>query len=436
MRNPLLLLCSFAASIHAQQDPRELLVSVRQKVMQTVDRLPRYMCTLTIDRAQYELSAGRAASSCDGLAAQQKTAQGRLHLGVSDRLRLDVAVAATNEIYSWVGEDRFNDRSLFDLVRQGALQTGSFRSFLSSIFGSSAASFSYDGDDTLNGRPVAEFGYRVPLDQSTYVFGNRRQDVKTGYQGTILVDPNTADLVRLIVDTDQLPPEVGACQATTTLDYTRVRLNDADFLLPTEARLHIVNTSGTENDNRTIYSGCHEFLGKSKLTFDEPALDAGAAASGGALANRPFALPAGRPFNVAFTQSIDTASAAAGDPIRAKLTTAIRDDSSKILAPAGAEVTARIIKLQHFYGPSAASSVTLAVKLEAIEVGGVPQPIMATLDKSRERFAKEKGLGKRVELGSLDSLEDPALGVFEFRDATANYVIRDRMESTWVTMTP
>jgi hypothetical protein len=440
MRILLLLLCSFAASMQAQQDPRDLLVGVRNRVMQTVDRLPRYMCTQTIDRAQYEPTGGRRTSSCDDLAAQKKTAQGRLRLSASDRLRLDVAVAATDEIYSWVGEDRFDDRSLFDLVRQGSLQTGSFRTFLSSIFGSDAASFSYNGDTTVNGRPLVEFGFRVPLEKSNYVFGNRRQEVKTGYEGSLLVDPKTFDLARLIVTTSQLPTEVGSCQATTTMDYARVRLNEADFLLPTEAQLNILGIDGTEKQNRTVYSACHEFLGKSKLTFDEPAPGPGDLAAGGVSTNRPFVLPPGRQFTVAFTQSIDTATAAAGDPVRAKLTTAIRDDSSKVVVPAGAAVTVRIVKLQHFYGASSAS-VTLGVKLESVDVGGTPQPLAAALDRTSQRFAKDNsgkagGLGQRVELGSLDALEDRAAGVFEFRDAKANYVVKDGLESTWVTMAP
>src|ERR1700734_3420287 len=108
MRTPLLLLCSYAASVQAQQDPRDLLVGVRNKVVQTVDKLPRYMCTQTIDRSQYEPTLGRSGASCDDLAARKKSGQSRLRLSESDRLRLDVAVADTNEIYSWVGEDRFD----------------------------------------------------------------------------------------------------------------------------------------------------------------------------------------------------------------------------------------------------------------------------------------------------------------------------------------
>jgi hypothetical protein len=187
-------------------------------------------------------------------------------------------------------------------------------------------------------------------------------------------------------------------------------------------------------------------VGKSRLTFDDP--EPGALPSSGVPVNRPFAWPPGRRFTVTFTQSVDTASAAAGDPIRAKLTTAIRDDSSKILVPAGAAVTVRIVKMQHFYGP-ASSSLTLAVKLETVEVKGTPQPIAARqdttmdttkdttrADTSRARFAKENGLGRRVELGTLDTLEDRTAGVFEFRDAKASYVVKDGLESAWVTLAP
>jgi hypothetical protein len=395
--------------------------------METVRRLPRYMCTETIDRTQFEPDIGRQGSACD-----QPSLQRKLRLAESDRLRLDVGVAANGEIYSWVGENRFDDRSLFDIVRQGAVQTGGFRSFLLSVFESEAATFSYNGDETVNGRTLVELGYRVPLEKSTYVFGNRGQHVTTGYEGTFLVDPQTADLARLVVSTDQLPPEVSSCHATTTLDYARVRLNEADFLLPAEAKLRILNLDGVELENRTVFSSCHEFVGKSKLSFDAPEADASAESAGKSGA---FAWPENRLFDVMFTQGIDTATAAAGDPIQAKLKTAIRDANSTVIAKEGAAVTGRIVKLQHFFGAKS-SSITLAVKLETVDVNGTPQPIFAAPFRPGVRFAKDKGLSRRVELGSLDNLEDPNAGVFDFRDVNANFLIKAGMESNWVTTKP
>jgi hypothetical protein len=438
----LLLLCSFTAAAWAQgvpagqspaDDPKDLLLRVRNNLMGTIERLPRYMCTLTIDRAQYDPDPFEPPPSCDDVIGRKNKGQVQPRPSETDRLRLDVAIAVTNEIYSWVGEDRFDDRDLFDLVRQGAVQTGSFSTFLSSIFTGSAASFSYNGDTALGGRPLVEFGFQVPREKSNYVFGNRREHVTAGYEGTFLADPKTGDLVRLVVRTSELPAEVGSCQATTTLDYDRVHLNDSDFLLPREARLDILNTDGAELRNRTVYSSCHEFRGVSTVRFDEPAAAAAPAAGQASAASR-LEVPAGLPFKVVFTQPIDTAAAAAGDRVKAKLNSAIRDASSKVLAPEGSEITARIVKLERFEGPP--SALKIIVKLETVYVGGTPHSFTATMNSVGQRFAKEMGLERRVPLGSFDILGDLGGGLFEFRDAKPDFVVRSGLESTWMTAAP
>lgn len=438
------LLCALAASVWAQSDdPKELLMRVRDNLMATIARMPRYMCTQTIDRAQYaptlqsqdaqRLVILSPAASCDNLLRPNSPA--RPKLTVTDRLRLDVAIANSNEIYSWVGESRFDNRDLFQMVRDGAVQTGSFSGFLGSIFARDAASFSYNGDITVDGRPLVEFGYEVPPEKSNYIFGNRIEHVTSGFGGTFLVDPKTFDLVRLVVRTSGLSPEVGACQATTTLDYGRVRLNDSNFLLPSEAQLEIVNIDGSEIHNRTVYSACHEFLGESTLSFGEPPPSPDAPAGDKAPATAILSLPAGLTFKLQFTQPIDAAVAAAGDKIGAKLTSAIRDTSSnQILVPEGSSVTARIVRLEHFAGPP--SSLTIAVKLESVGVGGTPRPLLASKGSNTKRFEKGAGLTQRVDLGSFAPSEDLGVGVFEFRSVKDTYVVKSGLESAWTTLGP
>jgi hypothetical protein len=220
------------------------------------------------------------------MAAQQAKGELNPRLYETDRVRLDVGVAGANEIYSWVGEDRFDDRDLFDMVREGALQSGSFSGFLISIFGSDA----------------------------------------------------------------------GACESTTALSYSRVRLYDSEFLLPRETRLDILNTDGSEFRNRTGYANCHEFRGESTLRFETPSPEASSAPPK-ASAPSPLPLPAGLKLKVVFTEPINIETAATGDRLKAKLASAIRDESSQsILVPKGAEVMARIGGLQHYVGPP--SSVT------------------------------------------------------------------------------
>ena len=62
----LLPLSCLAARLVAQPDPSELLLRARDKVIYTLDRLPRYMCTQTIDWSLSEPVRREAeAKDCD-----------------------------------------------------------------------------------------------------------------------------------------------------------------------------------------------------------------------------------------------------------------------------------------------------------------------------------------------------------------------------------
>jgi hypothetical protein len=359
-----------------------------------------------------------------------------------------------SEMYSWVGEGGFSDRSLFEVVRDGAVSTGSFASLLASIFGSGAARFSYNGDSKVDGRLLSEFGFRIPEEKSDYLylFGHgRKQQATIGYHGTFLVDPQTAELVRLAIRTSELPSETGACELSQTLDYGWVSLNGAEFLLPNEARVSLIHTDETQAENHIRYSACQEFRGESTVRF-EPPPPAELRASGelrpsGEHSAGVLALPSGLSFRMAFTDRIETASAAAGDRIHAKLITAIRDRSAKVLVPEGATVTGRIVTIRHFYPASRPQTGgdrergrqyppwLLAVRLETLEVDGTSHPFKAILDSRVQRFAKATGvLSRQVELGSLDRVQDPDAAVFEFWDENPSYLVESGTESSWLTV--
>jgi len=95
-----------------------------------------------------------------------------------------------------------------------------------------------------------------------------------------------------------------------------VRLGDSDLLLVTEGRLNILGISD-EIENHFGYSACHEFVGQSTLTFETPSKPSRPVCDDSNAIAAVFALPPGVRFKLAFVDSIDTAVAAAGDPIRA-----------------------------------------------------------------------------------------------------------------------
>jgi hypothetical protein len=439
IRLPLLL--SVSLEVQAQDNPNDLIMRVSRKILDSVNRLPKYVCTLTIDRAVYEPRGGSPAHTCDGLEARKKGG----HLGrlsASDRLRLDVAIGtsheasvATSEMYSWVGENHFDDQGLLDLVRQGAISSGSFSTMLISIFGEDKASFSYNGERTVDGRVLAEFAFHVPLEKSNYLylFANNRRSVRTPIEGTVLVDSKTFDLVRLMIHRT-LPAEADACATSQTLDYRRVSFGDSDFLLVKEGHLDILSLND-EMENHIGYSACHEFTGESTLTF-EPPVESSPSVSGQGDAGAPgFALPPDLPFQLVFLDPIETAVAAAGDPIRARLAAAIRAPSSEVLVPAGAMVLCRIMKARRNYGRNA--SFELAVKIESVAVGGKSQPFRAAPDSGLRRFVKGDGqLRQRTNLGRISITEDRDTQVFEFRDASPKYIVKSGLVSNWLTLAP
>jgi hypothetical protein len=438
-------------------DPRDLLLRVREKVLDSLQRLPRYLCTETVDRARYEpqipelvTTAKGHASSCDDAIAAANQPSWKRRLTSSDRLRLDVAVShgtpgVEDEMYSWVGEGRFTDRGLFDLVRNGAVSIGSFSSMLAAIFGGEASRFSYLGDNVVNSRTLSEFEFHVPAERSkySYVYGEgHRQQVAVAYSGKVMIDPESAALVRLVVRTEALPAETGACEVTHVLDYAATPPgNGIDLLLPSAARVSVIHSDATEAENHIHFSACREFRGQSALRFgvsSEPGRVS-------AVKEQWSGIPSGLPFSVTFTDPIDTAGAAAGDSIRGRLKTGIRDRSSKAVVPDGAAVTGRIVGIRRYYPPPHQSghsatasqgspSLEIQIRLETVEIDGTSQPLHAAFDSGARRFSKSAGpIPVRIDIGSLDAARDAAAGVFVFWGTGADYVVKSGLESKWVT---
>ncbi len=162
-----------ALRAQAADDPKELLLEVRKKVMLTIDRLPKYMCTETVDRSMLRAAGTMAGPSCDEVATQKTKKGWKVLPTAAHRLRLDVMVSSNgSEVFSWVGEDRFED-SLADLVGRGATSTGAFATFLGSIFGTNAAEFTYNRDARTATSTLAEFGFDVPLRKVITALGTR-----------------------------------------------------------------------------------------------------------------------------------------------------------------------------------------------------------------------------------------------------------------------
>src|SRR5665213_2200104 len=107
-----LILAACAAAILAETPAQVLFNRLRAKVRADVDKSPRYTCVETIVRTQYRPPLGGSRSGCASMiAARAKLSSPGLETW-HDRLRLDVAVVATSEMFSCAESPQFAEGAL------------------------------------------------------------------------------------------------------------------------------------------------------------------------------------------------------------------------------------------------------------------------------------------------------------------------------------
>jgi hypothetical protein len=376
----------------SEADPIDVLAALRDRVLEHGHGVPNHTCVETVNRSRFA-HTGQAVKSCDTIIAgrRKEGAEARLRLATTDRLRLDVAMSTEREIYSWAGANQFEDRDIDEIVPLGAMGTGPFASFLLSVFMGRPPRFVFEDETTLNGRPVYQYSFEVPKPESHFRFKARREWLVTGYSGSLFVDPSTSDLMRLVIRTEELPPETETCEVDTTLDYGKVKLSGGQFLLPSSTTQRFVGRDGDESENVYTFASCRDFQAESRIDFGERTRNRETAAE--APAASPY-WAAGLPVLVEVLDSIDSATAAAGDRIRGRVVNAVRDERGRTVIAEGTPVAGRLMRVEVRH-PS--PEVTIALRWETLELGGQTVPL--NLDPNRKLTP-----GTGVQLGGIASL--------------------------------
>ena len=416
----------------SEADPVEVLMRLRDQVIEHAARIPNHTCVETIQRDRYEPTTGRANQSCDTLLARRKQFNYplRLRLDTTDRLRLDVAMSSDREIYSWAGASKFDEGDIDELVPTGAMGTGPFAAHLLSVFEKNNPKFVYEGDVKLAARSLMEYSYRVPFEESHYRVKIHKDWVVTGYTGTLLVDPKTSELVRLTVRTDELPPASGDCETDTALEYGTVQLGGDDYMLPKVARQKFIGRDGSESENTITFSGCREYQAESSVTFG-----GGPGSVRAAPGSTPAAfldLPPGLPVTVELAATIHGDRAAAGDRIRGRLAKPLRDARQKVLAPEGTMVHGRLMRVETRH--SSPPEFTVALRWESLEIDGVKLPFSLLPDRrpGNARLAPLGGLRQRGMTIELPLPGEGGYGVYHFRVEG----VENGFRTEWLTARP
>lgn len=440
-RAALLIAAVFAPVAHSQSpgDSAALLDRAREKIVRTTRRLPKFTCRETIERTYYVLPPPKVnprimteapTNSCD---AKEFGASGPLSLDAKDRLRLDVVIGDSKEIFSWAAANRFDSRSVFQMVSNGPISMGSFGTYLVDIFDNPGTRFKFTAKKHEGLAEVFEYAFEVPAQASHYDVRGDTEWKVTGYHGSFEIYSATAELARLAVETAQLPADTRICRARTSIDYHYMLIGDDEFLIPRQSKLDTLSGNANETSSLITFSGCHEYAAESSLRFDAAESETTVKTS----AQPPAPLPPGLSVTLALQATISPASAAAGDAISAEVSTAVRAPNLKqILVPAGAIAHGRILQMRHEYS---SSRFLISIRFDTLEVNGVVQPLFLRWDHKLQ-FQKNRAPNRLRNRGAEFSLPPPATAeagaLFALSAVRPGSVLPAGFKSKWITVSP
>jgi hypothetical protein len=379
-----LLVLVFPALCFAQPayDPGAILLNVRDRLLPELGRLQRYTCVQTITRRYYRPEPHVLTPPCAELIAAHDKRTHELTLLRWDRLRMEVAIADGQNVYSWVGAPRFEEGTLEKLAGSGPLGSGDFGPFLHAILGKAAVSF--QEEQTTEDKHFLLYSYQMPLSRSNYRIKGDKGWMPIGYSGTFSLDPAGSDIVTLKIRSDELPGNKAVCQANSEIDYGRVAIHDRAILIPRETRLGIIDPKGTETLSTTEYSNCREYASKSRLFFDAPQdHPATPAAQSSRVAGQ---IPRGLHFVGRIVTPIDSETAAAGDPVDVVLLKPLRD-ANRLIAPVGTPLHARLKRVEQWL----AGYTQVTLQFETMELNGTAIPVRARADLAPQPQSRGAG---------------------------------------------
>jgi hypothetical protein len=418
-----------AASQQTATDPAAVLQQTGERLLQDLQRMPRYTCVQTVTRTHYE-SQQKSRPTCSRLIAAHETRKHKLPTLGWDRLRLEVALVDGSSVYSWVGAPRFTDDTVDKLAGNGPLGSGDFGIFLKEIL--LRTTLVFQGEQVLDGRRLFEYSYDMPINKSTYKVNTSDGWAVTAFSGTLLLDPETSDLVRLTVRTGELPSNSSACQAISEVTYERTAIHERPVLVPHETQLSIISLNGEESLSHTSYANCREYASTVKLIFDGAKSD-GAKSTPVPVTTMPVAapptkLPAGLHFDARIITPIDSDTAAAGDPIEAVLRSPIRNHKKEIIAPAGSHLHGRLRNVKWWSEPS--DNFQITVQFESLEIGGTRVPLNAEVYTPLSTTL----MGANANRMTLLKPDAPSIGgTFFFRE---DHLHLKHLDADWITIAP
>jgi hypothetical protein len=237
-----------AADNSAREDPDTLLRKIQNRTTEYLAQLPHYTCHEVISR----------------LVRRGNTWMRR------DTVEIEVAFIGHEEFFARSGEDSFTEKVIDRVVPNGTIGNGVFGSVVQIIFSPNVAEFHYGGTGKKDGHQTIRFNYKVPLERSQFLVKHGGVESMVPYEGSIWVDADTLDLVRVELQVKQIPKYVGLRYIEETMHYEVMHIGSEPILLPRKSELGVTDDAGSYGLNMVELQQCREFKSDSVVKYGSP----------------------------------------------------------------------------------------------------------------------------------------------------------------------
>jgi hypothetical protein len=152
----------------------------------------------------------------------------------------------------------------------GAWSTGEFGNIVASLFApGTAAQFTSRGSSRIANHDAVVYDFEVARENSRWHIQAPSQSIQPAYRGSVWLKNNTAEVLRIEMQTYRMPKEFPLDKVESAVDYDYVRLGENRFLLPVHAET-LTCVRGTNNCSRNVmdFRNYRKYAGESTITFD------------------------------------------------------------------------------------------------------------------------------------------------------------------------
>jgi hypothetical protein len=397
------------------------LARVTTKVKTAFAALPDYVCLATTHRFTSRHGSNRPV--------------------LEDIIRMDVLHTGKGEAYAWPEHDDFHESGPGLMVGHGALASGSFATHAMDVFLGGFATVKYAGLENVNGSEARVWNYSIPEYASGWSIKVSTRSATVGSEGSFWADASSDEVQRLVVRATGLPADFPLRSVTTTIDYSRVIIQNRVQWLAQSAEDVLVKADGGTSINRTSFSHCRQYSASTTISFD-PGARSGAA-SGPAEPGARVQIERGLRMDLVLETEIRPESNAVGDPILARLASDVRH-GGRLIAPKGSPVRGRLRQMRRD-----SDAVAFEVGLEFTEIDlpagtsrfyaslqsvNSPVPGLKWLLSKEQPWVKTSAWSQ--ELHSRVAYLSQIPGVGNFFIEGKSFVLPKGMLMTWVTDGP